>query len=190
MRAVAAAVLLGVGLACSGVGGGECCTVEDILELQRQGVDSAVMIDAIRTSGTDLALSATDIGDLTAAGVDRAVIDVLNGGPCVCMEEDAPEVEQAIEAAGAPDPSPLRLRVVYEGGKSFEVVNLSGTTYTDVTVVLNGAWQYRLKRLPGGKGDVMRFGNFRSLKTGEELKRTKLRTITIRAAQGSYSQSF
>lgn len=187
------AALVGFTLACSGVSGGECCSVEDVLELQRQGVDPEVMIDAIRTSGTDLALSASDIADLTAAGVDRGVIDVLNGGPCVCQEDgeaQADDGEAPARSSKGKEVPPLRLRVVYTGGKSFEVVNLSSTTYTGVTVILNGQWQYKLKRLPGGKADVMRFGNFRSLKTGEELRKTKLRSITIRAAQGSYSQSF
>ena len=195
MRAALVAVVGLFGLACTGVTGGACCSVEDILELQRQGVEPEVMIDAIRTSGTDLALSARDIADLSAAGVDRTVIDVLNGGPCVCADTEALVAEEEEQRGGTrprprTEPASLRLKVVYDGGRNFEVVNLSGTTYTNVTVILNGEWQYKLKRLPGGKADSMRFASFRSLKTGEELKNTKLRSVAITAAQGSYSQSF
>lgn len=183
-----AVVLLG--LACSGVPGGPCCSVEDILAMQQQGVATEVMIDAIRTSGTDLALTARDIGDLTAAGVDREVIDVLNGGPCVCAAQPEPRPGSVIPEPAEPDGASLNVRVVHDGGKSFEVVNLSSVTYTDVTVVINGEWKYQLKRLPAGKGDVMRYGNFRSMKTGEELRKGKLQTVTVRARQGSYTQSF
>ena len=182
--AVALAAMLGFGLACSGVPGGVCCSVEDILAMQQRGVPTEVMVDAIRTSGTDLALTARDIGDLTAAGVEREVIDVLNGGPCVCAEQ--PEPRPRTEPEGAA----LNVRVVHDGGKSFEVVNLSTVTYTDVVITINGEWRYQLKRLPAGKGDVMRFGNFRNTRTGEEMRNGKLRSVTVRARQGSYSQSF
>lgn len=182
-------VVFGLGFGCAGLleGGAECCTVDDIVAMHGQGVSNQVMIDAIRTAGRDLALSADDLTRLDAAGVDATVIDVLNGGPCVCA---APEETPAAAAAPSPKANGLRLRVVYKGGRTLEVVNLSSTTYTGVTVLLNGEYQYQLKRLPAGKTDVMRYGSFRSTRTGKELKKGKLQSVRITAKQGAYSQTF
>lgn len=92
--------------------------------------------------------------------------------------------------AAAPAPS-LRIAVNQTGRKSFEVVNLSNRDYTNVTIVMNGEFQYRLKKLKNNAGDAMRYANFRSRRDGSEPGRSdRLRSMVITSDQGRWSQSF
>ena len=178
-------------LACGGVATStECCDVEGVIRMTEAGVDPAVIVDTLRTSGTDLELTDADVIRLAQAGVDREVIDVLNGGPCVC--EALPEPTEAVAAVDDGETgNSLRLAVNKTSSKSFEVVNLSSTPYTNVTVVLNGEYQYRLKKLAPNAGDSMRYANFVSRRTGQEPKgKTKLQSLAISADQGSFAKNF
>lgn len=178
-------------LACSGVATPTvCCDVEGVIRMTEAGVEPAVIVDTLRTSGTDLDLSDADVIRLAQAGVDREVIDVLNGGPCVCEVPTEPE-EAAVVVDDGETGNSLRLAVNKKGSKAFEVVNLSSTPYTNVTVVLNGEYQYRLKKLAPNAGDSMRYGNFVSRRTGQEpTGKTKLQSLAVSADQGSFAKYF
>jgi hypothetical protein len=184
-------------LACAGLptesSGPPCCSLEDVIRLTTEGVSDELIINTLRTSGTDLDLSADDVVRLTEAGVSPEVVDVLNGGPCVCEPIEMPEPM----VAGEPGPSPkpdaarsLHIAVNYSGGKSMEIVNLSKNDYTNVTLVVNDEYQYRVKKLKGNAGDFMRFSSFVSRRTGAEAKKIDMKSIVITADQGTYSRTF
>jgi len=195
--AIAALLVLGFTLACGSPFVEEeepieqeddapCCSVEDIVELHATGVSAELIIATIRTSGTDLDLTAAQISSMNTAGVPAEVIDVLNGGPCVCEEIPEPVADAPKEG-----PPPLNVTVKYSGGRSFELINLSQTQYTGLTLVINGEYQYRLKRLPAGGKDNIRLVTFVSRRTGEELKpKLGMKSLTVTADQGSWSKSF
>ena len=197
--AVALAICFVFALACGGAAPVEedtdapCCSVNDVIRLHQEGVEDAVIIATLRTSGTDLALTTDDIVAMNNAGVSGEVIDVVNGGPCVC--EEIPEPEPLPVAAG-PSPAPsgpakLRLAVNWNGGRNMEVVNLGTKDYTNVTMVINDEYQYRLKKLKGNAGDFVRFKSFISRRTGAEAKgKLEMRKIVITADQGSYSRTW
>lgn len=183
-------------IACGGFGGDvvapACCSVDDVLRLTADGVTDEVIIDAIRTSRTDLDLSADDLTRLTEGGVSPPVIDVLNGGPCVCEVIPEPSPQPGVEPSPRPEPSGggLNVTVKYSGGKSFELVNLSKNEYTGLEILVNGEYQYRLKRLPPNSGDFVRLSSFVSRTTGAEPKGVKVERVQITADQGTYSRSF
>ncbi|MBW2255833.1 MAG: hypothetical protein JRI25_14715 [Deltaproteobacteria bacterium] len=163
-----------------------CCSVEDIVKLHATGISDELIIATIRTSQTDLDLTAEQISLMNARGVTAEVIDVLNGGPCVCEEVPEPVAEVPKEG-----PPPLNVTVKYSGGRSFELINLSQTQYTGLTLVINGEYQYRLKRLPAGGNDNIRLVTFVSRRTGEELKpKLGMNSLTVTADQGAWSKSF
>ncbi len=168
-----------------------CCSVDDVIQLHQEGVDDALIIATLRTSGTDVDLTTDDIVTLNNAGVSGEVIDVLNGGPCLC--EDIPEPEP-VPTGGSPAPTgppPLRLAVKWNGGRNMEVVNLSKGDYTNVTMVINDEYQYRLKKLKANAGDFIRFKSFVSRRTGAEAKgKLDMKKIWISADQGSYSRTW
>ena len=86
---------------------------------------------------------------------------------------------------------PLDITVNVTGKKTFEVVNLSKRDYTNVTVVMNGEYQYRLKKLNASAGDSMRYGNFVSRRSGAPpTRKVRLSSLTIQADQGSWSRRF
>ncbi|MEZ4321724.1 MAG: hypothetical protein R3F61_29890 [Myxococcota bacterium] len=96
----------------------------------------------------------------------------------------------AVAAAPSPAASPLKLAVNVTGKKTFELVNLSQSDYTNVTVVLNGEYQYRVKKLVRNAGDSMRYGNFVSRRTGAEPDRkVELKSIQVTTDQGSWSRT-
>ena len=185
-------------LACSGLGtteepvveaepAGPCCSVDDVIQLTAEGVDKTVIIATLRTAGVDLALTADDITRMTAASVDAEVIDVLNGGPCVC--EEPPPVAVA-KAAGAPsEPVSINVTAKYGGGGTFELVNLSTTDYTGLKLVANGSYQYRLKRLPAGTSDSIRLSTFVSTSDGRALK-GDMTSLFVSSDQGTWSKTF
>lgn len=168
-----------------------CCSVDDVVRLRMEGVSDEVVIATLRTSGTDLDLTTDDIITMTNAGVSPEVIDVLNGGPCVCEELPEPEPLPVATKGKPAGPPPLRLAVKYTGGKNMEVVNLGTRDYTNVTMVINDEYQYRLKKLKGNAGDYIRFKSFVSRRTGAEAKgKIKMRKIVISADQGVYSRTW
>jgi len=198
-RAAAVLLVLGFTLACGGwLAPGEddpleeedqpCCSVQDIIDLHQSGVTSELIIATIRTSGTDLDLTADEITSMDAVGVPAEVIDVLNGGPCICEEIPEPVADAD---PGGEGPPPLNVTVRYSGGRSFELINLSKTQYTGLTLVINGEYQYRLKRLPPGGNDSIRLVSFVSRSNGEEMKpKVGMKTLTVTADQGSWSKSW
>lgn len=199
-RVVACTVVLGFLFACSGLKeatqSSACCSVDDVIEMTASGVEPQVINDAIRTSGTDLDLSAEDITRMAASDVDATVIDTLNGGPCECVGDAVPAVADPqptlSPATATPDavPKGLNVAVKYSGGKSFELVNLSNTTYTGLSLVVNNEFQYGLKKLPKKSADNIRMSTFVSRKTGASAKKVKIKTIYVSADQGTYSRSF
>ncbi|MEZ4322987.1 MAG: hypothetical protein R3F61_36310 [Myxococcota bacterium] len=196
-RLALGSALLVASLACGGAVpvagvGSPCCSIDDVIRLTQEGVSDELIIYTIRTSGTDLDLSADDIVLLTNHQVSPEVIDVLNGGPCVCEAREEP-VEPAPTGGTQPEPvgaKSLHVAVKYSGGKSMEVVNLSKTDYTNVTVVINDEYQYRLKKLKANAGDFMRFSSFILRRTGAEGKKIDVKTVSITADQGTYTRSF
>ena len=186
------AIFLGLSLvACSGVmstepavvaeSAGPCCSVDDVIRLTADGVDKQVIIDTLHTSGTDLALTADDIARMSAASVDPLVIDVLNGGPCVC--------EKPPEPVAATEPATINVAAKYTGGGTFELVNLSTHNYTSLKLVANGSYQYRLKKLPAGTSDSIRLSTFVSTADGRALK-GDMTSLFVTSDQGVWSKTF
>jgi hypothetical protein len=195
--ALALAICLLFALACGGAApvdedtDAPCCSVDDVVRLHREGVGDELILATLRTSATDVELSADDIVTLNDAGVSAEVIDVLNGGPCLC--EELPEPEPAASGGPEPDDGPARLRLAvnWNGGRNMEVVNLGTADYTNVTMVINDEYQYRLKKLKGNAGDFVRFKSFVSRRTGAEAKgKIDMKKIVITADQGIYSRTW
>ncbi len=201
-RGSVVALLLFVVLACGGTPApepapGECCTVDDVIRLTSDGMSDELIIATLRTTGVDLALTADDITHMQTSGVSEQVIDVANGGPCVCEEIPEPPPVATASTPRPPGPAPepaaagLKLAVKYGGGKSFELVNLSTRNYTNVTVLVNDEYQYRLKKLKANAGDFMRLHSFISRKTGAEAsKKLRMKKIHVKCDQGTYSRTF
>ena len=174
----------------------------DVITLTQEGVEPEVIIAAIRTSGTDLPLTAADLTTMSEAGVDPEVIDVLNGGPCVCepLPEPVPEPVAVTPKPGAPPPPPrapeetpgkMNVAIKYSGGRSFDLVNLSRTkTYTGLTLTANGEYVYHLRKLVANSVDRVRLVSFVSKKSGKEMKKVDLKTLSISSNEGSFSKSF
>lgn len=184
-------VALALGLGCAGLGGGdepECCTVDDVITLTQDGVPDEVILDAIRTSGTDLSLSALDLKRLADGGVSPTVIDVLNGGPCVCVDD--PVVPTPTTPGPMPTGRSLDVTVKYNGGKNFELVNRSKDAYTHLVLMVNDDYEYQLERLAPNTGQFVRLGSFVSTVSGEDGKGVVMEKIVVTADQGSYFRTF
>lgn len=192
MRVSRAAALVGLILGvfgCAGIGTEPehpCCTVGDVMSLHADGVEDDVIIAAIRASGTDLELSAPEIHKLSLAGVSPAVIDALNGGPCVCGAEALQPGRDPVPVDG----DGLHVAVKYNGGKNFELVNQSSQEYTELHLVVNGDYEHQIKRLPPKAGDFVRLSAFVSRTTGEEGRGITMETLEITADQGTFSREF
>ncbi|MCB9678237.1 MAG: hypothetical protein H6737_24260 [Alphaproteobacteria bacterium] len=151
-----------------------------------------------------LAAAVFGTGMLGVIGVLAVVATVLIGllgsmlllsvepdpGP-VFVEPVAAAVEPS-SVAVAPPPvaaaAGLDLAVKVTGRKTFELVNLSKQDYTNVTVVLNGEYQYHLKKLVGNAGDSMRYGNFVSRRTGAAPSgKEAIHSVFVKSDQGSWS---
>jgi hypothetical protein len=170
---------------------GPCCTVDDVIEMTASGVEPGVITDALYASGLPLDVSSDDIVRMSAAGVARPVIDAIQGGPYTCTPAPRPAPRAAVAtpspvSEGAPA---LNVTAKYSGGRTFELMNLSTLEYTNLVLVANGEYQYRLKRLPPGSSDNMRLVSFVSRQNGQELK-DDLKSIAIRSDQGSWSKGF
>lgn len=187
-------LVVGALFGCAGVlpmDGTACCTVDELVELHGQGVEPGVLIDTLRTSGTDLDLTADDIVRLTQAGVPRAVIDVANGGPCVCGDTVVAPEPTAPRRPG--DDTPLvatpgvQLEMHYAGGKSFKLENRTTTSYTNLKLVLNGTYQYRLDRLNPRDSRFVRIARFTDMTTAATATGVKLESLVVQCDQGVWT---
>lgn len=187
-----------------------CCTIDDVIAMHRADVDEEIILTSVQTSAHDLNPSAQDLIRLSEAGVSKRVVKAMMGEDPGEADETGGS-EAAAPSAGAPagstaataakpsapkkpaGPPPLGVMVAYTpGSKALTLTNTSGKTYTGLVLTANDEYVYALPiPLPPGNPDKIRIGSFTSPKTGHKLYPAEgLRTLSIKADQGRWSQRF
>ena len=159
-----------------------CCTADWAIARTQDQVPVTRSVHDAMMKGANEALSANDLERMNAASVPAELIHTLNGGPCGC------DIGNATPTASGPPP--LQLQVKDPDGRRFELMNLSNTEYTNVTITVNDEYVYSLKRLKERAGDSISVGSFTSKKNGSELKKGEMKRMYIRADQGVWSSTF
>ncbi|MCO4771945.1 MAG: hypothetical protein KDA24_18080 [Deltaproteobacteria bacterium] len=186
-----------------------CCSLDDVIAMHDAGVDDELIIASLAKSAQEVEPTAQDLIRLSEAGVSKPVVKALLGEQAAsdaatdateATPESAPAVPEAkpahatMKAAPAKPkgPPPLSVHVAYApGGKSFSITNTGGTTYTRLVLTANGDYVYALPiPLPPGNPDTIRLRSFTST-TGHKLHPAEgLKSLRVKAQQGSWSKSF